>query len=95
MRRKATGLIGLLLWGLAAYPQGGKEEIKSRLDSYFLNYQTPYTSPTDRCRIEKVNVDGETQTVEVYLNELFAGQSFNTEKIGEIYGEVGRLLPSP
>ena len=94
-KRRLISLGGMLLWGLAVYSQHSENLIKSRLEDYFLNYPTTYTTATDRCKITSVAVDEKAQTIGIYLNELFAGQSFDTEKVGLIYDQVRRLLPSP
>ena len=88
-------LAGMFLLGLSIFSQSRKEVIISSLNGYFSNYQTSYTTETDRCRIESVEVDASTRTLKVYLNEMFAGQSFTKGKVEGIYREVKRLLPAP
>lgn len=84
---------GVLLLGLSIYAQRGEKQIKASLNDYFLNYQTSYTSPTDRCKVESVALDGANRTVRIYLNELFAGQSFTADKVVRIYEQVKKCLP--
>lgn len=93
MRKRLIVLGGAFLLGISIYAQNGERQIKSSLNDYFLNYQTTYTSPTDRCKIESVALDGANRMVKIYLNELFAGQSFTAEKVVRIYEEVKKLLP--
>ena len=83
-------LLGLSVWG-----QTDAKTIIAKLTPYFESYQTTYTSKTDRCRIERININEDNRTLFIYLNEVFAGQSFNKEKIKLIYNEVKKLLPMP
>lgn len=71
------------------------KQITQRLADYFASYQTTYTTSTDRCRIENVKVDEKGRTVEIFMNEVFAGQSFSRDKVQDVYRNVKRLLPTP
>ena len=95
MKKRLMVLAGAFLLGLSVYSQSGEKVVKSRLGVYFSDYQTSYTTATDRCKIERVKVDASVRTVEIYLNELFAGQSFSRDKVKGIYRDVKRLLPAP
>lgn len=95
MKKRLVVLAGLLLLGLSVYSQRGEKLVKSSLDNYFLDFQTTYTTERDRCRIESVEVDAAGKRVEIYANELFAGQSFSREKVESIYNAVRQLLPKP
>ncbi len=88
-------LAGLSLWCLAGYAQNRESQVKARVGSYFLNYQTSYTTDKDKCRLERVCVDTRRKRVDLYTNELFAGQPFTTDKVNDIYRQVKQLLPSP
>lgn len=88
-------LTGCFLLGISVYAQGGEAQITKRLADYFAAYQTSYTTSYDRCRIEKVKVDGTNRIVEIFLNEVFAGQSFDADKVKDVYRNVKRLLPTP
>ena len=95
MKKRLMVLAGAFLLGLSVYSQSGEKIVKAKLGDYFSDYQTSYTTATDRCRIETVKVDASARTAEIYLNELFAGQSFSRDKVDEIYRAVKRLLPAP
>lgn len=95
MKRLLMNLTGCFLLGVSVYAQNGETQITKRLTDYFATYQTSYTSSSDRCRIEKVKVNGINRTVDIYLNEVFAGQSFDNKKVQDIYRNVKRLLPTP
>ena len=95
MKKRLMVLAGAFLLGLSVYSQSGEKIVKSRLGDYFSDYQTSYTTATDRCKIERVKVDASARTAEIYLNELFAGQSFSRDKVKGIYRDVKRLLPAP
>ena len=95
MKKRLMVLAGAFLLGLSVYSQSGEKVVKSRLGDYFSDYQTSYTTATDRCKIERVKVDASARTAEIYLNELFAGQSFSRDKVKGIYRDVKRLLPAP
>ena len=95
MKKRLMVLAGAFLLGLSVYSQSGEKVVKSRLGVYFSDYQTSYTTATDRCKIDRVKVDASVRTVEIYLNELFAGQSFSRDKVKGIYRDVKRLLPAP
>ena len=92
MKKRLVVLAGLLLLGLSVYSQRGEKLVKSSLNNYFLDFQTTYTTERDRCRIESVEVDAAGKRVEIYANELFAGQSFSREKVESIYNAVRQLL---
>ena len=94
MKKRLMVLAGAFLLGLSVYSQSGEKIVKSRLGDYFSDYQTSYTTATDRCKIERVKVDASARTAEIYLNELFAGQSFSRDKVKGIYRDVKRLLLS-
>lgn len=95
MKKRLALLTGFLLLGLTVDAQRGEKSVKSSLDNYFLNFQTTYTTEKDRCRIEDVKVDASARQVDIYANELFAGQSFDRRKVERIYAETRALLPSP
>ena len=95
MKGRSMWLAGLFLLSVFCHAQDEESVIKSRAGDYFSNYQTSYTTDKDRCRIERVNVDTDNKTAEIYVNELFAGQSFSAAKVDEIYRNVSALLPAP
>ncbi len=90
-----TVLAGIFLLGLCVSAQNGEKTIKAGLADYFSAYRTSYTTASDRCRIESVEVNSRERTAKIHMNELFAGQSFNKEKVDRIYRDVKRLLPNP
>lgn len=95
MKRFFIILAGMFLSGVLAYAQNAESKITKRLANYFANYQTSYTTTSDRCRIENVKVNSKKRTVEIFLNEVFAGQSFDAGKVQDVYRNVKRLLPTP
>lgn len=95
MKRCLTSLAGIFLLGISVYAQNSGKQITQRLADYFASYQTTYTTPADRCRIENVKVDEKGRTVEIFMNEVFAGQSFSRDKVQDVYRNVKRLLPTP
>lgn len=95
MKRCLTSLAGIFLLGISVYAQNSGKQITQRLADYFASYQTTYTTSTDRCRIENVKVDEKGRTVEIFMNEVFAGQSFSRDKVQDVYRNVKRLLPTP
>ena len=58
MKKRLMVLAGAFLLGLSVYSQSGEKTVKSRLGDYFSDYQTSYTTATDRCKIERVKVRG-------------------------------------
>lgn len=91
-------LAGWLLLGFSLSAQAqpkAEKTIKNRLASYFQNYTTPYTTPGERCKIERVKADAPARTLHIYTNELFAAQPFTRENTAQIYRSVKRLLPAP
>lgn len=95
MKKRMTVLAGIFLLGLCVSAQNGEKTIKAGLADYFSAYRTSYTTASDRCRIESVEVNSRERTAKIHMNELFAGQSFNKEKVDRIYRDVKRLLPNP
>lgn len=81
-----------LLFCIPALAQ--EKAIKAALADYFASYTTSYTSPTDRCRIEKVNIDKQRKKITIHVNELFSGQSFSQDKVELIYKEIESRLPA-
>lgn len=51
MKKRLMVLAGAFLLGLSVYSQSGEKVVKSRLGVYFSDYQTSYTTATDRCKI--------------------------------------------
>lgn len=90
-------LAGLLLPGFSFSVQGQPVEqtVRKRLAPYFQTYETSYTTPHERCKIERVSADTERQELHLYTNELFAAQPFTRENTATIYRDVKRLLPAP
>lgn len=95
MKRFLTNLAGFFLLGFSVYAQNSETQITRKLSDYFAAYQTTYTTPSDRCRIEKVKVNSKERVVEIFMNEVFAGQPFDSGKVQDIYRNVRRLLPTP
>lgn len=73
------------------FAQRADKQIKNALDEYFSAYQTTYTTPKDRCRIDNVRING--RTITVTLNEIFTGQPFTRQKVDEVYRQVRLRLP--
>ena len=94
--RRAPRLFFMFLFALGctvSYAQKGANAIKQRLEGYFSSYATSYTTEKDRCRIEDVNIDNKSRTIEIFANEMFAGQSLSKEKVHGIYQQIKSLLP--
>lgn len=83
------------LSGFSVLAQTNEKQVRDRLSSYFNSYQTEFTTPRDRCKIEKVEIDSKGRTIAIYGNELFSAQSFTEEKVKNIYKDISRLLPPP
>ena len=83
------------LSGFSVLAQTNERQVKDRLTPYFNSYQTEFTTPRDRCKIEKVEIDSKSRTIGIYGNELFSAQPFTEEKVKTIYKEISRLLPPP
>lgn len=88
-------LAGFYLLGISVFAQKRERQIISRLNEYFLLYETTYTTPKDRCKVEKVKVNTSHRTLTIYVNELFSGQSFDKELVDDTYRQVKKLLPAP
>ena len=69
--------------GISVFAQKRERQIISRLNEYFLLYETTYTTPKDRCKVEKVKVNTTHRTLAIYVNELFSGQSFDKDLVEE------------
>lgn len=96
MKRKLILGAALFLWGaLPVLAQRENRRVESCVESFFSNYTTSYTTATDRCKAERVEVDRNGRTVGIYTNEMFAGQSFTPEKVKDIYRQLKSLLPPP
>lgn len=85
----------LLGFSFSAPAQTAENTVKKRLASYFQNYTTSYTTPGERCKIEKVKADAGQRVLHIHTNELFAAQAFTRENTASIYSAVKRLLPPP
>lgn len=95
MKRTLLFLAGFFLLGFSIYAQKGREKaIKEKLENYFINYTTSYTTFKDKCRIEKIQIDAPKRILHIYTNEQFAAQSFDKDKVRLIYDTIGKLLPS-
>ena len=87
-------LFSLSLWGTTeSYAQKDKKALELQLDEFFSNFPTSYTTEKDRCRLEAVKTDKDSRTIEIFANEMFAGQSFSIEKVNGIYQQIRNLLP--
>ncbi len=94
MKRILLILAGLFLPGLCIFAQQDNKKLKSSIESYFSSYETSYTTPRDRCRVDKVCVNENDREISIYTNELFAAQPFTPEKVDNIYKAVITQLPS-
>lgn len=97
MMRHAVTLTAVLmfLFPIPLFSQSAERAIRAALNGYFSSYTTSYTTPTDRCSIEKVKVDKKRHKVTIDVNELFYGQSFSESKVAQIYEEVRSRMPKP
>lgn len=87
-------LFSLSLCGATeSYAQKDKKALELQLDEFFSNFPTSYTTEKDRCRLEAVKTDKDSRTIEIFANEMFAGQSFSIEKVNGIYQQIRNLLP--
>lgn len=71
MKKRMTVLAGIFLLGLCVSAQNGEKTIKAGLADYFSAYRTSYTTASDRCRIESVEVNSRERTAKIHMNELF------------------------
>ena len=88
-------LAGFYLLGFSVYAQKRERQIVNQLNEYFVHLETTYTTEKDRCKVEKVKVNVNQRTLHIFVNDLFAGQSFNREMVDDVYRQVKKHLPAP
>lgn len=94
-KRLLTALASMCLLGFSVYAQRADKAIKTRLSDVFQTYVTNFSTPGDRARIEDIRIDTRQKELHIYMNELFAGQSFTPDKVNRLYKDVKKQLPSP
>lgn len=94
MKKAILILAGFVLPGFSLFAQREDRNLKECLSAYFNSYETQFTTPRDRCRVDRVTVDSNTKQINVFANELFASQPFTPENVDVIYKTVKGRLPA-
>lgn len=80
-----------------AYSQskGDNEKIKSRLSTFFLNYESDEDISAGQARLLKYSIDDRNKTVSITSSNNFAAQEFTKSKVKKIYRKIAKTLPKP
>lgn len=68
--------------------------IKRKLNSYFNSYENPTYSCKDKAKVDKFYVRSTRKEVEIAVSEVFLGQPFTNEVVGNIYRDIRPYLPA-
>lgn len=68
--------------------------IKRKLNSYFNSYENPTYSCKDKAKVDKFYVRSTRMEVEIVVSEVFLGQPFTNEVVGNIYRDIRPYLPA-
>lgn len=94
MKKAILILAGFVLPGFSLFAQREDKGLKESLSAYFSSYETAFTTPRDRCRLDRVTVDNDAKQINLFANEVFAAQPFTPENVKAIYDTVKNRLPA-
>lgn len=96
--RKTTTILFLtaILCSHPGWAQNGSTAgIKDKLENYFKNYKPQGAQFSKTAHLTDLQIDDDSETVTITVNDAFAEQSFTPQVVENIYNKVKQLLPSP
>ena len=88
----ASILLATLSLGLQA--QGLDRNVEERLTRFFSDYQ-PVQTRISTCKLDSFALDHQRRMLDIYPSVSFGYQPFTPENVGQIYGQLKKLLPGP
>lgn len=93
-KRYISFLAGFFLLGFSVFAQNAETTLRNKVNDFLKGLTTPLTLPDkEGCKAERVVVDDQNKSIQIYGNEIFSSIPFTDRKVDEIYKGIRKVLP--